>query len=205
MQDQTATQEQPQETKYPSSKKKAKRKWLILVFIIIIILAALIYYLFTPPEKEEPEKPETKPFETQEISTPTPIPTVEEIDRSQIEIEILNGTGIARQAAFLQGKLEELGYTEIDTGNADEQDHTTTTVSFGSEIPDGVKTEIQNQLEEVYQEVETSETDLGDYNILIIAGLREGQSLPTPTEKPSPAPTESESTPTPSPSPTPTP
>lgn len=201
MQEQDPNQNQPQETKF-THKKKSKKKSLLLVLIILIVLATSLFFLLRSPE-DETSKPESEPLESQELSSPTPTPTPEVVDRSEIKIEILNGTGIARQAALLKEKLEELGYTGIETANADDQTHQTTTVSYSPSIPNQIKDEIQAELEDIYQNVETETSASDKADIIIIVGLRPGQSLPTPTPETKPSPTP-EATDSATPSPTPT-
>ncbi len=40
-----------------------------------------------------------------------------QIDYKNIEIEVLNGSGISGQAKIFANKLEKLGYTKVSTGN----------------------------------------------------------------------------------------
>lgn len=191
----------------PTIKKKSKKKWLVILPILIVVLAAGAFFFSRSPQ-EEPEEQELTPIESEERESPTPTPTPEPVDKSEISIRVLNGTGIAREAAFLRGKLEELGYSDIESGNASDQTRETTEVSFGSTIPEAVREEIRNKLEEIYTEVEVITGRATDADILVTTGLRPGQSLPTPTPtaEPTPTPTATESaTPTPAPTPTSTP
>lgn len=188
----------------PAIKKRSKKKWIVILLILIIVLAAGAFFFSRSPQ-EEPEEPELTPIESEERESPTPTPTPEPVDRSEISIRVLNGTGIAREAAFLTGKLEELGYSQVEAGNADDQTSETTEVSFGSAVPEAVREEIRNKLEEIYAEVEVITGRATDADILVVTGLRPGQSLPTPTPttEPTPSPTATESaTPTPAPTPT---
>ncbi len=192
----------------------SKKIFLILALIVIIIVAGVLFFLSRSSEENTtPEETEfeTVNFEQQETSSPTPTP--EPIQRSEIKIEVLNGTGIAKQAAFLQEKLEELGYEQIETGNADDQQQEETTITVSPNIPNQVRQEIFDELETIYKRVNTSTKSLTDVDIQIIVGLRKEQELPTPTptssEKPQPTPTDTDAeespTPTPTSSPTPTP
>lgn len=42
------------------------------------------------------------------------------LDKNQLNVTVLNGTGIAGQAAKIKDFLIELGYSKIETGNAEE-------------------------------------------------------------------------------------
>jgi hypothetical protein len=164
--------------------------WIILIIIVIALLGYGIYYLLRTPEFDEMDiSPTTN---EQQDSTPTevvtPSPTSEPIDKSDINIDVLNGTGIGGEASYLQGKLRNAGYTEIDIGNASSQQNETTVVTFLKSVPDSVVSEITTLLKDSYKDVKVSTSDSGDYAIEIITGLRTGQSLPTsePTQKPQP-------------------
>lgn len=174
----------------------------IFVILGILIVAGVAGFLiFKGSSSPSAPSPTPSPFTegTSTVSTPTPAP----VDKSEIDIEILNGTGIAREASFLQGKLRDLDYTEIETGNAEDQDEseTTTKVTFSSSVPEEVVDEITEELEGIYQEVDVRTSRSLAVDIQIITGLRKGQTAPSPTPTPEASPSPS---PTPSPSPSPT-
>ncbi|MEO6508784.1 MAG: LytR C-terminal domain-containing protein [Patescibacteria group bacterium] len=60
-----------------------------------------------------------------EEPTPTPAP---ELERKDINVKILNGTGTAGQAAEVKDILLKLGYVDILTGNADNFDYKTSEI-----------------------------------------------------------------------------
>jgi len=72
----------------------------------------------TPPEAQE----ETTPEVTGPTQAPTPTPPA----KSDIKIEVLNGSGVAGAAGKVKTYLEEKGYTVTNTGNADKSSYTTT-------------------------------------------------------------------------------
>lgn len=185
---------------------RPKRKWPLLLIVIIILLAVGVgaFFLLNRGPGEEPEKsfPEPIKIETEAELTPTPTPSPEPIDRSDVRSQILNGTGIAREGALLRDKLTEAGYSDFEVGNADEQTYTAAEVTFGPTVPEAVRTEILGILEDTYTDVRSRTGSLETVDILVITGLRPGQTLPTPTPAPSPTPT---AAPTPSPTPTLTP
>lgn len=178
-----------------------RRGILILLVIIALVVGFLIFRRQNPTVEIEPDKT-TSIDETSTTTSPTPSP--EPIERDEATIEVLNGTGIAKEAGFLQGQLEDLGYSQIDVGNADEEDYVKTTVTFVSSLPKEVIDEITAELEEIYEKVKTNATDSeGDYQVQIITGYRKGHT-PTPTEAATPTPTPDEDvTPTATPSATP--
>lgn len=196
---------------FPNGRKKKPRKNIkafLLIVVGLIILGVGGWFLLTEPRFE------SEPTSNSELTTPetqvsTSSPTPEPIDREEVKIQVLNGTGIAKEATFLQGKLRELGYEDIEVGNADEQEFEATEVTFSSTLAQEVVDEISQELRDNYNEVNTEISDtLTQVDIRIITGLREGQVLPTPepTAEPTEVPDASATpTPTASPSATPTP
>lgn len=175
----------------PSQPKSSQKKGspILVIIIIIIILAAIgggaFYLLKDPSIDEEPVTtvgnntltvPSVAP-----TSVPTTTPTPEPIDRSEITINVLNGTGIPQEASYLQEIFEDLGYEEIDVGNADEQDQEQTTVTFSEGLSKTAVDEITDTLEGEYKDVRVKTSDLDEYDIEVITGLRKGQTLPTDT------------------------
>lgn len=189
------------EVGFPLSQPKPKgksNKWVFIVIGLLILGAGGIYF-FTRGQKEE----ETLPSST--ISgepTPTPTPTSTPANRKEISIEIQNGTGISGEAAYLQGVLKSLGYSDIKVANAESTDNTKTTVTFGKSVSQAIKDEITDKLEEIYKDVEVKTSSTQSVDVLIVTGLRKGATAkpsPTATPKVSPSPS-----PTGSPSPSPT-
>lgn len=122
--------------------------------------------------------------------TPSATPTPEPVDKSEIRIEILNGTGVPGEASFLQGELEDLGFEEITAGNADTQDAGETTVTYSRDLSPAISDEITEALEEIYETVRTrTATISGDYDVSIVTGPRastgaSATTSPTPTATP---------------------
>jgi len=181
---------------------------LIVVIIVLILLVGGGWFIFGR------SRDDATPFEIKE-STPTPTP--EKIEREEIKIQVLNGTGITGGAGSLKTKLEKLGYSQIEVGNAPTSNFTATELIFNDDVPKTVRDEIQELLEDTYQDVEVEENSLDKYDIRITTGLPKGQTAtptkakttPTPTPKVTVKPTGGTGTPTLTPttttSPTPTP
>jgi uncharacterized protein YxeA len=181
---------------------KVNKKILLIIVIIILIVLGGVFLLKEPKLEVEPIPKENLSQEVKE--EPAPTATSTPINKKDIKIEVLNGTGIAKAAAFLQEELNKLGYSNIDVGNVGDEKFTESEVTFSRTIDSQIRDEIKEKLEELYQEVTVKEGSLDDFDIRIIAGLRKGQVLPTDT--PTPTPTKVTSpTPTATSSATPTP
>lgn len=180
--------------------KNGAPKW-VLIFIGLLILGGAGIFFFTRSDVNQEPIPtptyETTPYE--EVSEPLPTKSPEPVKKDDISIEIQNGTGITGEAVFLQGKLKILGYTDIKAGNAVTTDNADTTVTFLKTTPQTIQDEIKKELEKIYKTVNVKTSTTQKVNVLVLTGLRIGQ-----TPKPSATPTAS-GTASPSPTPTATP
>jgi len=124
-----------------SQDKNAKWLWLLIFLIIIGALAFAFFRGIGPFES-------ISPF-TKGNASPTPSaspvavssPMVEEspaadLDRSEVSVRVLNGSGVSGKAASVRDFLEELGWTVDSIGNADADDYESTEVRFKSEFED---------------------------------------------------------------------
>lgn len=203
------TVEEPEAPKNPDvgfplqpKPKAGINKWVLIVLGLLILGGGGVFLFTRGSSNQEPSPTPTVAGVTQSPSpTPTPSPT----DKTKVKIEIQNGTGISGEAAYLQGVLKNLGYSNITAGNADNQDYTTTIVTFGKNVGKDVVDEVTKKLEEVYKTVETKTSSTQKVDILIVTGLRKGATAkPSPSPSPKVSPTASPSA-TPSASPTPRP
>jgi len=181
----------------PNRKKgKGFPKWIIALIGVILILAIGGFFIANSlgnASEEASPSPTTaglSTFPTPEvIPTSEPSPTPAEIDKSEVKIEVLNGTGTPGEASFLKGKLEGLGFGNIEAANADSQDETTTTVTYSRDLPQILTDEITNELEDLYGSVEVKTgTVSGGFDVRILTGPRIGAtSTPKATASPSPS------------------
>ena len=199
--------EQPQEamtTDAPpgaEDEKIAKNK---KVIDIVLILAAIVligggayFLLSSPPEETEPS-PTPRPVATP-VGTPQATEIPNDINREDVKIEVLNGTGVEGEATFLKDRLNALGYTKVDVGNASKQDNTATIITYAKSVDEAVKEEITALCEKEYTSVKEVSGSPGAFDVEIITGLRRGMTpKPEATETP-------KATSTPKPSPTATP
>ena len=176
------------EPKEPSGGKSKLVKWIVVLVGIIAIIAVGAWFIMQDVSTEDtaPENnsgSELSNLPTQE-PTPTPEPTpteeAEPVDKSEVRIEVLNGTGTPGDAGYLQGELEDIGFEDIDAGNADDQGETTTTATFSRELSAPIVDEITEKLEELYEDVSTRKSTLGDdYDVRIVTGTRKDATSTT--------------------------
>lgn len=182
----------------PKSKEKSSKAGLIIL-VIVALLGIGIFFLTKRAGEREIAPTETPTVTSSPTSTATPVP----VDKSKVKIEVQNGTGIAGEAAYLQGKLRDAGYTDIAVGNASTQDHSAAEVTFKSGLNQAVVDETTTIMKDVYQNVTVKTSSTQTKDVVAITGLRKGQTpRPSPTATPTSSPT---SSPTASPTATPTP
>lgn len=188
----------------PTQKKKGGFGKFVIIFLGLAILAAIAYLVFkgvSGGDAEPTATPSVESFDdTTEVieETPAPSPTT---DKTTISVKILNGTGIAGEAGFLQDIFKTLGYTKIEVGNATDQTNTSTEISYSSDLAQDLMDEITAKLKTVYQTVTTKTSSSQTTDIIVTTGLRKGSTpKPSATTAASPRPSTS---PTASPSGTP--
>src|SRR3989344_2815627 len=120
-----------QKVGFPGASKKKKFKPLFLSIIVLLVLAGIAYGIYLFNNKENTFSIGVTPTVTQPVtSTPSPTPTPEptvasNMKKSELKIQVLNGTGIAGEASLLKTKLTALGFTDVTAGNADAETYTT--------------------------------------------------------------------------------
>jgi len=187
------------EVGFPLSSQKTKKKNGSLIFIIlgiVILVGGIIFFVTKGKEQSESMVSPTPTFQSIETFTPSPTETSEPVDKEEVTVEILNGTGISGEAGYLQGVLKTLGYSNIEVGNADEQDQEITTVTFSDTLDEANKSEIKTKLESLYEDVTVKTSNSADFDVSIVTGLRKGQTpkpsasaTPEASKSPSPTPT----------------
>lgn len=101
--------------------------------------------------------------------TPEPSPTPA-FTRDELQVRILNGSGIPGKAGEVEDILSDAGYTDIVTGNADAFDYEITEVSIKAEFIDALSY-LQEDLADYIDLKEASELDEDDNaDIVIIVG-----------------------------------
>lgn len=195
--------------------KKSGSAKTVLIVGILVLVAILGFVIYKSASSSGDEiQADATPFE--DLTTPSSDQTVQTFttspsstpaavaDKTKVEIQIQNGTGITGEAAYLQSQLTAMGYTNIKVGNSDST-VTATSVTFADSLESGAVTEITQKLNTIYQTVTTRTSPNATYDVVIVTGLRKGSS-PRPSGSATPR---ASVTPTPnasatrSPSPTP--
>lgn len=158
----------PTSAEPPKSSKKLF--WiLIVVFTLLGILAGGVgIYL---QNRSGGESGTTLPTPSPEVSPePSPTPLVE-LDRSDITVQVLNGSGVSGAASKAKDYLEDLGYSVSNIGNADSSDFESTQISLKADA-EKYESLLRSDLEEEYtvsSNVEALDED-SDYDVVITLG-----------------------------------
>lgn len=182
-----------------SSKPKEKSSKAGLIILIVVALLGLGIFFLTKKAGEKEIAPTETPTVT---SSPLPTATPAPVDKTKVKIQVQNGTGISGEAAYLQGQLRSLGYTDITVANSDTQDNTDTVVTFKTTLSQTAVDEITTKLGALYQNVTVKTSSSATLDVVVVTGLRKGQTAkPSATATPTASPKASSSaTPTASPS-----
>ena len=179
------------EVGFPMAQPKPKggiNKLVIFALVLLLLIGGGIF-LFSRGSKEDTgELGPTPTVEGLSGPTSTPTATPSPVDKADVSIEIQNGTGITGEAAYLQGVLKSMGYSDIKAGNAAEANHETTTVTFAKSLSSAIVDEITKKLESIYDEVDTKISSTQKTDVLIVTGLKKG-ATPKPTSTPTSTPT----------------
>ncbi len=117
---------------FPAYSEKSTNKKPLAIFLVILLLIAAgvggLYFLGSSrgAESQNAAVPTQSPTDP---PLPTTVPVVEkELKRSELEVGVLNGSGIAGAANSTAATLRTLGYVVASTGNADKFDYTGITI-----------------------------------------------------------------------------
>lgn len=199
----------------PRSSNAPKMLLIVGILILVAILGFVIYKSSTDtsgvaqPTPFEDLTATLEPLATPSAASTSPTPTVASTpkpsDKEGVSIQVQNGTGITGEAAFLQTQLKNLGYTDVEVGNAPTQNATATEVTFAKSLSTSVVSELTQKLNSLYATVNSKTATSPSTDVVIVTGLRKG-ATPKPSVAPSPTASpkaSSSASPTASPSPTP--
>lgn len=157
---------------YVETPKKAGFLKILTILLIIILLAvvfgALWYFRanFTP-QKAPQSVTTSEPISTESAKLQTATSSAEIND---LTAQVLNGTGVAGQAGLVKDQLQELGLSDIETGNAEGAGGGDTVVVFADLVPQTLRDKIVNLLKEEFAGVEVQKAPNPLFDILITTG-----------------------------------
>lgn len=190
---------------YSNPVQPKSKKPIAGLVISLIVLVAVIGGLFL---MKQPKKIEDKQDVNVEQKEPSPTEKPK-IEKSTVKIQVVNGTGTPGQAGVVVKALEEAGYNSenIKTGNAEEFDNTTTSITAKDNF-EVIVEDIKSVLGSTFDKITVVSPNLdsdSEYDVVIVTGGKIfEEATPTAstsvTETPAISPT---TTPTSTPTPTP--
>ncbi len=157
------------------AKQSGNYLYIIVTVVFILALIGAGYFLYQNFLKADDSaiQPAIVSVEESQLSpteTVTPTPEVE-LDRADLTVQILNGSGTPGVASTAQEYLEGLGYENIDTGNADSYDYEETVIAIKTEKEDYLNL-ISQDLADKYTVAEETESldDDSDFDVIITLG-----------------------------------
>ena len=151
----------------PTAKKPSKKIALMIFILTFIVVSIATYYFFfqktsiSPPVDSDPSPTPT----SQPTATPTPLA----VNSEELKVQILNGSGVAGAAGKAAQILEELGYQDIDTGNASSYDYDSTQIATDkSEIFDLLTKDLSGEysLEEDQKKIDQD----SEFDVIVTIG-----------------------------------
>jgi len=164
----------------------SKKKLFIGVLILSLSIAAVVLVMlldlgikrdYDPVQEENSPLPSEiveEATSSEEIILPVYDASEDEIDKQNLKIQVLNGTGVAGIASTFKEVLLGNGFENIDVGNADVQSYTITLITYLDSVNDNLVNEINDLLEEEFLEISFNKVSSGeindDYDIIITTG-----------------------------------
>lgn len=174
---------------FTNDDKKDKRGFLlVLITISILIIIGGVVFYFSQREIANEETESVLPAVEEFIEEPTfePIATIKPVDVSLLKVKVMNGTGIAKEASYVESLLTPLGFKDVEKTNATTTDYIDTEVSFSTDVDAETKTAVVAVLEKAYKKVVVKSLTASTYNIEIITGAKAGATATASgTPKPS--------------------
>jgi len=147
----------------------------ILAAVLILVAFGIIKNPFTNISEQIPTQ-QTEQL-SQEASNPSHEATQtsglkSKLNKSEIKIQVLNGTGSQGQAGKVQTILENLGYDNIETTNAQSSNNQVALLNYTDSVSDEMLSEIKSALSEIFEVINSIEdNEQFVYNIVITTGI----------------------------------
>jgi len=161
----------------PSINESSKnKKYIIIGVVLVLIIVAAFFFL----KKDKPDEKKDQTQKEQITPTKTPSPTPEpEIAKDELTLLVQNGSGVEGAAGSLASTLEDLGYQQPDTENADNYDYVGLTIKVKEDkddIYDLLYQDLENEFDQIEQETLDEDSEY-DAVLIIGAGKDDQQEL----------------------------
>lgn len=114
--------------------------------------------------------PTPTPTATPASASTTPTPTAKQIDLTKYSITVLNGSGIAGEAAKVKDILEKAGFKVASTANAKTYDYTKTEISTKSNVEEDFVKALVAALNKTYQLADPATSSAQTVSAIVTVG-----------------------------------
>lgn len=168
-----------QEDEQKKEKKPTQVKQVFMLLISLLCLAGAVFWAassmgFLAPQKSLEKKSTTVISPSPKTTTaPTASKAAETTSspKGNIKIQILNGSGVVGQASKIKDELTSLGFTNIQTGNAEGPIANTTIVVFSKEVSKADQNAIVIELKKTFNNIDTQQIPSSNaYDVSITTG-----------------------------------
>jgi len=151
--------------------------WLFVGGLLIggLVTGGIFGFFINPDEKTNPEvsgvstpQEETLP----PMEEPIPTETVLEVDYSLYQVKVLNGSGVTGAAATVKDLIDEVGFDQIEVGNATVSDQQETFVQLKSNVSEAVFEKVKELLSDYQVNLGEPLVDTAAFDVQITVGLR---------------------------------
>lgn len=153
-----------------SSPKQSKNIWLTGGLFVVFLVVLLGAFLTMPGSKSilsfQKPLPQTSPSP---MPSELPSPSPSAVAKTDLKVQVLNGSGVVGQAGKLRDQMASLGFNLIDTGNSLESS-SQTIISFSKRVFQKIQDELLVELKKTFPDIESTQITSGEYDISIVTG-----------------------------------
>ncbi len=155
-----------------TGKKSSKGLWLVVIVLLIVALGVVGFIIYKGDLMSKSQIEATPTPTPASEPSPTEVPPTPAItDKSEVTIQILNGSGVVGQASKIAAALEKQDFRTPEVANFDGDKQTETMVKYTVKVDKSLVDELVTVLEESLSDVTaTPDATLTDFDILVITG-----------------------------------
>jgi hypothetical protein len=151
--------------------------WLFVGGLLVggLVTGGIFGFFINPSDKTTPEvsgvstpQEETLP----PMEEPMPTEPVLEVDYSQYQVKVLNGSGVTGAAATIKDLIDGVGFDQIEVGNAAVSDQQETLVQLKSNVSEAVFEKVKELLSDYQVNLGEPLVDTAAFDVQITVGLR---------------------------------
>jgi len=156
--------------------------WLFLFLLVGALVVGGFFYYKSKVGEDPAGGTQTPQATTSPEETVTPAPA-EEVKLDSLKVNILNGSGIPGEAGKVQALLEEGGFADFETGNAENYNYTITEVTLKKGVSSAAFDAVKEALDEynVVKQEDSLDED-SEFDVEIVTGTRKAATSPTPSQ-----------------------